>query len=161
MLDQRWAYLVYAGLWWDPLRSDLDAYMDAANAQVTGTIGIKLYKGSARAVTRSSPHAVYDAQLATFAESGGLFAQAASPGFIELWSLQSRMAWRLRHGQQDRAANPGVASPQWVTRFLDSWSGRAASGICASACPARSSRLQGSPARRSPAALVVQRRVAH
>ncbi len=96
VLDQKWAYLVYAGLWWDPLRSDLDAYMEAANAQVTGSIGIKLYKGSARAVTRSSPHAVYDAQLATFAESGGLFAQAASPGFIELWSLQSRMAWRLR-----------------------------------------------------------------
>jgi argininosuccinate synthase len=97
MLDQRWAYLVYAGLWWEPARSDLDAFMEAVNAQVTGTIGIKLYKGSARAVTRSSPNAVYDAQLATFSESGGLFSQAASPGFIELWSLQSRMAWRLRH----------------------------------------------------------------
>jgi argininosuccinate synthase len=96
-LDQKWAYLVYAGLWWEPLRTDLDAYMDAANALVTGTIGVKLYKGSARAVTRSSPHAVYDAQLATFSESGGLFSQAASPGFIELWSLQSRMAWRLRN----------------------------------------------------------------
>jgi argininosuccinate synthase len=96
-LEQRWAYLVYAGLWWEPLRSDLDAYMDAANAQVTGTIGIKLYKGSARVVTRESPNAVYDAQLATFAESGGLFSQAASPGFIELWSLQSRMAWRVRN----------------------------------------------------------------
>jgi argininosuccinate synthase len=98
MLDQRWGYLVYAGLWWEPLRADLDAYMDAANALVTGKIGIKLYKGSARVVTRFSPHAVYDPQLATFAESGGLFSQAASPGFIELWSLQSRMAWRLRHG---------------------------------------------------------------
>ena len=96
-LDQRWAYLVYAGLWWEPLREDLDAYMSAANAQVTGTIGIKLYKGSARVLTRSSPHAVYDPQLATFAESGGLFSQSASPGFIELWSLQSRMAWRVRH----------------------------------------------------------------
>ena len=98
-LDQRWAYLVYAGLWWEPLRTDLDAYMEAVNAQVTGSIGLKLYKGSVRAVTRSSPNAVYDAQLATFSESGGLFAQAASPGFIELWSLQSRMAWRLRHGE--------------------------------------------------------------
>ncbi len=96
-LDQRWAYLVYAGLWWEPLRTDLDAYMEAANSQVTGTIGIKLYKGSARVVTRSSPYAVYDAQLATFAESGGLFSQAASPGFIELWSLQSRLAWRVRN----------------------------------------------------------------
>ena len=96
-LDQKWAYLVYAGLWWEPLRTDLDAYMEAVNAQVTGTIGIRLYKGSARVVTRSSPNAVYDAQLATFSESGGLFSQAASPGFIELWSLQSRMAWRVRH----------------------------------------------------------------
>jgi len=99
-LDQRWAYLVYAGLWWEPLRADLDVYMEAANAQVTGSIGIKLYKGSARVVTRESPNAVYDAQLATFAESGGLFSQAAAPGFIELWSLQSRMAWRVRHGQE-------------------------------------------------------------
>ncbi len=97
MLDQKWAYLVYAGLWWEPLRTDLDAYMEAANAQVTGKIGIRLYKGSARAVTRSSPYAVYDAQLASFAQSGGLFSQEASPGFIELWSLQSRMAWRVRH----------------------------------------------------------------
>ncbi len=98
-LDQRWAYLVYAGLWWEPLRTDLDAYMDAANALVTGTIGVRLYKGSARVVTRRSPNAVYDAQLATFAESGGLFSQDAAPGFIELWSLQSRMAWRVRHGE--------------------------------------------------------------
>jgi argininosuccinate synthase len=96
-LDQKWAYLVYAGLWWEPLRADLDAFMDAANQQVTGTIGLKLYKGSVRVITRASKNAIYDAQLATFAESGGLFSQAASPGFIELWSLQSRMAWRVRN----------------------------------------------------------------
>src|SRR5207237_10387672 len=95
-VDQNWGDLVYAGLWWEPLRTDLDAYMDAVNAQVTGTIGLKLYKGSVRVVTRASPNAVYDASLASFAESGGLFSQTASPGFIELWSLQSRMAWRLR-----------------------------------------------------------------
>ncbi len=96
-LDRHWAYLVYAGLWWEPLRGDLDAYMQTVNEQVTGTIGMKLYKGHARVVTRSSPNAVYDASLASFAESGGLFSQTASPGFIELWSLQSRMAWRLRN----------------------------------------------------------------
>jgi argininosuccinate synthase len=95
-LDQKWAYLVYAGLWWEPLRFDLDAYMDAVNAQVSGTIGLRLYKGSVRVVTRSSPNAVYDADLASFAESGGLFSQTASPGFIELWSLQSRMAHQVR-----------------------------------------------------------------
>jgi argininosuccinate synthase len=97
-LDRQWAYLVYAGLWWEPLRTDLDAYMDAVNERATGTIGVKLYKGHARVVTRASPNAVYDASLASFAQSGGLFAQTASPGFIELFSLQSRMAWRLRNG---------------------------------------------------------------
>ena len=96
-LDHQWAYLVYAGLWWEPLRGDLDAYMEQVNERVTGTIGIKLYKGHARVVTRSSPNAVYDASLASFSQSGGLFSQTASPGFIELWSLQSRMAWRLRN----------------------------------------------------------------
>jgi argininosuccinate synthase len=96
-LDRQWGYLVYAGLWWEPLRGDLDAYMDRVNEQVTGTIGLKLYKGHVRVVTRSSPNAVYDAALASFSESGGLFSQTASPGFIELFSLQSRMAWRLHN----------------------------------------------------------------
>jgi argininosuccinate synthase len=99
-IDQQWAYMVYAGLWWEPLRSDLDAYVNEVNQRVTGTIGMKLYKGVARVVTRESPNAVYDAQLATFSESGGLFSQQASPGFIELWSLQSRLAWRLRNEER-------------------------------------------------------------
>jgi argininosuccinate synthase len=102
-LDRQWAYLVYAGLWWEPLRGDLDAYMTSVNEQVTGRIGVKLYKGHARVVTRESPNAVYDRSLASFGESGGLFSQQASPGFIELWSLQSRMAWRMRH---ERSAEP-------------------------------------------------------
>ncbi len=96
-MDRQWAYLVYAGLWWEPLRGDLDAYMRSVNEYVTGTIGLERYKGVARVVTRSSPNAVYDQALASFSASGGLFSQTASPGFIELWTLQSRMAWRLRN----------------------------------------------------------------
>jgi argininosuccinate synthase len=97
-LDRQWAYLVYAGLWYEPLRGDLDAYVERVNEQVSGTIGLKLYKGSVRVETRESPNAVYDEALASFGESGGLFSQQASPGFIELWSLQSRMAHRVRQG---------------------------------------------------------------
>jgi argininosuccinate synthase len=100
-MDNQWAFLVYAGLWQEPLRTDLDAYMDAVNEQVTGEITIKLYKGSAVAVARSSPNALYDPALAGFGESGGLFSQQASPGFIELWSLQSRMAYALRNRGKD------------------------------------------------------------
>ncbi len=96
-LDRQWAFLVYAGLWYEPLLGDLNAFMDSVNRWVTGTITMRLYKGRAVAVARSSPHALYDAALAGFSESGGLFSQQASPGFIELWSLQSRMAHRVRN----------------------------------------------------------------
>jgi argininosuccinate synthase len=95
-LDDHWAYLVYAGLWYEPLLEDLNALMDSVNEQVTGEITMRLYKGNARAVARSSPNALYDPALAGFGESGGLFSQQASPGFIELWSLQSRMAYNVR-----------------------------------------------------------------
>jgi argininosuccinate synthase len=96
-LDNQWAFLVYAGLWYEPLLSDLNAYMDAVSEQVSGSITMRLYKGKATAVARSSPNALYDPALAGFGESGGLFSQQASPGFIELWSLQSRMAYAIRN----------------------------------------------------------------
>ena len=53
-LDRKWAYLVYAGLWWEPLREDIEAYIAHVNRRVTGTIGLKLFKGSVRVVTRAS-----------------------------------------------------------------------------------------------------------
>jgi argininosuccinate synthase len=96
-LEDKWAYLCYAGLWHEPLREDLDAYMTSANAYVTGEVTVKLYKGSADVVARSSPYALYDRSLAGFGESGGEFSQQASPGFIELFTLQSRMAHRVRN----------------------------------------------------------------
>ena len=96
-LDAHWAYLVYAGLWYEPLVSDLNALMDSVNEQVTGEITVRLFKGRAQAVARSSPNALYDEALAGFGESGGLFSQQSSPGFIELWTLQSRMAYGIKN----------------------------------------------------------------
>jgi argininosuccinate synthase len=95
-LERQWAYLCYAGLWHEPLRGDLDAYMESANEFVTGEVTVKLFKGSVTPVARTSPYALYDKSLAGFGESGGSFSQNASPGFIELFSLQSRMAHRIR-----------------------------------------------------------------
>src|SRR3712207_5037273 len=100
-LDNHWAFLVYAGLWYEPLLSDLNAFMDNVNEQVTGSVTVRLYKGSARPVARESPNALYDPELAGFGESGGLFSQQASPGFIELWSLQSRMAYGIRNRNKE------------------------------------------------------------
>ena len=101
-LDRHWAFLVYAGLWHEPLLDDLNAYIDRANDAVTGTVTMRLFKGSATPVARSSPNALYDPALAGFGESGGLFSQSASPGFIELWSLQSRMAYGLRKRREEQ-----------------------------------------------------------
>ncbi len=96
-LEDKWAYLAYAGLWLEPLREDLDAFIESANAFVTGEVTMKLYKGSATVVARSSPYALYNQTLASFGESGGEFSQDASPGFIELFTLQSRLAHRVRN----------------------------------------------------------------
>jgi argininosuccinate synthase len=104
-LESHWAYLCYAGLWLEPLRGDLDAFMESSNRHVTGSITLKLYKGNVTPAARSSPYALYDESLASFGESGGDFSQQASPGFIELFTLQSRMAHRIRN--ENRAAREG------------------------------------------------------
>jgi argininosuccinate synthase len=95
-LENQWAFMAYAGLWQEPLMDDLNAYMDSANELVTGEIALKLYKGNVTPIKRASPNALYDSELASFTESGGLFSQQASPGFIELWTLQSRMAYEIK-----------------------------------------------------------------
>ncbi len=114
MLDQRWSYLVYAGLWWElPCARTSTPTWEAAICPGEQERGPgSSTRLSVRAVTLPSPHAVYDAQLATFAESGGLFSQEAAPGFIELHSLQSRMAWRLRHPPGSRSSEPDGPPPR-------------------------------------------------
>ena len=93
-LDLLWAQLAYEGLWYEPLLADLNAFMDHVNRKVEGTVTVRLYKGSATVVTRDSPLALYDHTLATF-DADPSFSQNASPGFIELFSLQSRMAHQI------------------------------------------------------------------
>ena len=93
-LDLLWAQMAYEGLWYEPLMQDLNAFMDHVNRKVEGTVTVRLYKGSATVVTRDSPLALYDRTLATF-DADPSFSQNASPGFIELFSLQSRMAHQI------------------------------------------------------------------
>jgi argininosuccinate synthase len=108
-LESQWAYLCYSGLWLEPLRLDLDAYMDSVNRRVTGEITLKLYRGSATPVARSSPYSLYDRSLASFGEPGEEFSQRASPGFIELFTLQSRLAHRVRRRAEGDAADGDAA----------------------------------------------------
>lgn len=95
MADRMWADLVYKGLWCEPLREDLEAFIDSTQRFVEGWVRIKLYKGGLRVVSRMSRFSLYDRRLATYSAES-VFNQSAAPGFIELWSLPSRLAYRVR-----------------------------------------------------------------
>lgn len=91
MLDIKWAYLVYGALWFEPVLGDINAFNDKINKKVNGEVSVKLYKGSAEVVAMKSPNALYDKHLATFMKDYA-FNQNASSGFIEIYSLQMKLA---------------------------------------------------------------------
>ncbi len=90
-IDAQWTYLVYTGLWMDPLREDLEAFIDKAQERVCGEVRVKLYKGGFQIVGRSSPMSLYDPNLATY-DIQTKFNQSWSEGFIELWGLPTRVS---------------------------------------------------------------------
>jgi len=95
-VDAQWTFLAYAGLWMEPLREDLEGFIDKTQEWVTGEVKLKLYKGSVTVVSRSSPFSLYDANLATY-NIETTFDQTWSPGFIEIWGLPTKAANMLRN----------------------------------------------------------------
>ncbi len=89
--EQRWAELVYDGLWFSPLKSALDAFINDASRHVTGEIRLRLHAGRAVVTGRRSPVSLYDHALATY-DTGDVFDQSLAKGFLELWGLPSRVA---------------------------------------------------------------------
>ncbi len=94
MVDTEWAWLAYSGLWQDPLKSDLDMFINASQKRVSGTVKLKMFKGSLRVVGRKSKYSLYSHDLATYG-SGSTFDQTMGKGFVELWGLQSTEANKL------------------------------------------------------------------
>ena len=93
-VDAEWADLVYTGLWDDPLRRDLDAYIESSQRAVTGTVRLRLHKGSMRVVGRRSDSSLYDVKAATYG-AGSVFDQRAARGFVELWGLSTTKANKM------------------------------------------------------------------
>jgi argininosuccinate synthase len=92
IVDEKWAYLCYGALWYEPLMDDLNAYIDKVNDKITGTVTVRLYKGHVEAVAVETPNTVFDEKLATFMADGNLFNQNSSAGFIEHYTLQMKLA---------------------------------------------------------------------
>lgn len=89
-IEQTYSQLVYNGLWYSPLKGALDAFIQQTQIRVTGTIRIKLYKGSAIVVGRQSPHSLYAPELATYGAED-TFDHKAAEGFIYIWGLPTRV----------------------------------------------------------------------
>lgn len=90
-LMPRYAELIYDGFWFSPERRALQALIDATQEHVTGTVKLKLYKGSVRTVARWSEHSLYSRQHVTFEEDAGAYDQKDAAGFIHLNALRLRL----------------------------------------------------------------------
>ena len=95
-IEASWADLVYQGLWFGPLKQALDGFLDRTQATVNGSVRIKLHKGNATVVGRSSSSdSLYVSDMATYG-SDDRFDHRAAEGFIYVWGLPTRL-WSARH----------------------------------------------------------------
>lgn len=98
MVESRYAQLIYNGLWWGPLKTALDAFIDDASKYVTGDVRVQLFKGHATVVGRRSPKfGLYNYALATY-DQEDQFDQTLAEGFVKLWGLPLKM-WAARNRQ--------------------------------------------------------------
>ena len=90
LIAPRYADLVYEGRWWTTEREAYDAFVTATQSRVSGTVSLRLYKGSASVVGRASAHALYDERFVTFGEDD-VYEQSDAAGFIRLFALPARV----------------------------------------------------------------------
>ncbi|QIC08399.1 argininosuccinate synthase [Brevibacillus sp. 7WMA2] len=90
IVEQKMAQVIYEGLWYSPIRSALQAFLEETQANVTGTVRVKLYKGQAIVVGRKSDASLYSHELATY-NTGDQFDHKAALGFIKLWGLPTKV----------------------------------------------------------------------
>ena len=94
-VSQEFAEMVYNGLWYTGFHQDLVAYVESTQRHVTGTVRMKLFKGSCTAVGRNSPYSLYQHDLATY-DTGDRFDHRASEGFIHIFGLAGRTQGRVQ-----------------------------------------------------------------
>ncbi|CAG7845817.1 Argininosuccinate synthase [Pseudoclavibacter triregionum] len=92
-VEVEWANLVYDGLWFGGLKRSLDAFIDHTQEKVSGEVRMTLHNGRAVVTGRRSEQSLYDFELATY-DTGDTFDQSMAKGFIELWSLPSKISAR-------------------------------------------------------------------
>jgi argininosuccinate synthase len=89
-LMPRYASLIYNGFWFSPEREMLQAAIDKSQEHVSGRVTMRLYKGNATVIGRTSDHSLYDQDLVTFEKGSGSYDQRDAAGFIRLNALRLR-----------------------------------------------------------------------
>jgi len=97
IIEQKMAQVIYEGLWYSPLRSALQAFIEETQQYVTGVVRVKLHKGHAIVVGRKSESSLYSHELATYA-AGDQFDHKAALGFIKLWGLPTKVYAQVNEG---------------------------------------------------------------
>ena len=97
-VEDKWATMVYEGLWFSDLKRSLDVFIDHTQKYVSGEIRLKLRGGRAVVTGRRSEQSLYDFNLATY-DTGDSFDSSLAKGFIELWALPSKISARRSHGK--------------------------------------------------------------
>lgn len=97
-VEADWANLIYDGLWYSDLKKSLDAFMDHTQEHVSGDVRVRLQSGVAMVTGRKSDESLYDFDLATY-DTGDRFDQSHAKGFIELWSLPSKISAKRNQGK--------------------------------------------------------------
>ena len=87
----RYAELIYNGFWFSPEREMLQAAIDYSQKHVSGTVRLKLYKGSVSVIGRKSPNSLYSERMVTFEDDAGAYDQRDAAGFIKLNALRLRL----------------------------------------------------------------------
>ncbi len=110
-IDTQWAFMIYTGLWSDPLREDLEAFIDKSQERVQGNVKLKLYKGGCQVVGRSSAMSLYDVNLATYGVDT-TFDPTWSSGFIEIWGLPTK-ASNILKAKAERKKNKTTSGAKY------------------------------------------------
>ncbi len=97
-IEDKWATMVYEGLWFSDLKRSLDVFIDHTQKYVSGEIRLKLRGGRAVVTGRRSEQSLYDFDLATY-DTGDSFDSSLAKGFIELWALPSKISAKRSHGK--------------------------------------------------------------
>jgi argininosuccinate synthase len=99
-VEQQMTKIIYEGLWYSPLRKALEAFVDETQEVVSGTIRVKLHKGTHFVVGRKSPHSLYNEELATYSK-GDAFDHNAAVGFIKLWGLSTKVYSQVNNKEKE------------------------------------------------------------